>query len=367
MNNNSGFESSIRELPTQEREIINIQRQQKIKEDLYVYLLQKREEAAVNYASTNADNKTVDQAHVGGPDGSKKMIIYGIALIAGIFIPFGLILGRNVLNNRVLTAKEIQHVTSVPVLAELVYQKSASALVMQDKSRRMIAEQFRSLRTNLQYIYEQNKSGRVTLLTSGMSGEGKSFVTTNLGTVLALSGRKTIILELDLRSPKIAKYLHLKPGPGISDYLEGKIHIEEIIKPSGIQENLFVAAAGTLPEFPAELISGSQMQALMEWVCANFDEVLIDTPPIKLVTDAMILSQYSDVNLFIVRQGFTYKSQLDFIKELAEKQNLKNLNIVFNGVNGSQNGAYQYDYYSDKNLTKKETVQVGIDSFLNRF
>lgn len=367
MNNNNGFESSIRELPSQEREIVNIQRQRKIKEDLYVYLLQKREEAAVNYASANAENKTVDQAHVGAPEGSKNMITYGIALVAGIFLPFGLILGRNILNNRVLTAKEIQLATSVPVLAELVYQKSPSALVMQDKSRRMIAEQFRSLRTNLQYIYEQNKAGRVTLLTSGMSGEGKSFVSTNLGTALAISGRKTIILELDLRSPKIAKYMNLASGPGISDYLEGKNRIEEIIQPSGIQNNLFVAAAGTLPEFPAELIASTQMKQLMDWLSANFDEVLIDTPPIKLVTDAMILSRYSDVNLFIVRHGVTYKSQLEFIKQLFQEQKLKNLNIVFNGVSGSQNSAYQYEYYSDKNLSKKETLQVGIDNFLNRF
>jgi len=366
--NNSGFEASIKQLPGQEREIVNIQRQQKIKEDLYVYLLQKREEAAVNYASTLVDSKTVDQAHFGEPDSPNKMIAYGFSLIAGIMIPFCLILGREIMNNRVLTVREIQDRTSAPVLAELAYQKSASALVLTDKSRRMIAEQFRSLRTNLQYLYENAEAGRVTLLTSGMAGEGKSFVTSNLGAALAASGRKTIILELDLRSPKISKYLNLQPSMGISDYLQDKCYIEEIIQPSGFHENLFVASAGSLPEYPAELLVNDRMEELINWLCNHFDEVLIDTPPIKLVTDAMILSRFSDVNLFIVRHGYTHKSQLDFIKQLFAEQKMKNLNIIFNGVDVvGQAGAYEYGYYANETMSSKDAFQAGFRDLLKRF
>ncbi|PWG78811.1 GumC family protein [Pararcticibacter amylolyticus] len=367
-NFNSNFEASIKKLPGQEREFITIKRQQSIKEELYVYLLQKREEAAVSYASTIADSRTVDQAFYGSPDSPDKTLILGIAAIIGLLFPTGIIYGRGLLNNRILTSKEIQEATSVPVLAELAYQKSNSPVVIKDKSRRMIAEQFRSLRTNLEYIYAQKKEGRVTLLTSGMSGEGKSFVSCNLGAALAATGRKTVILELDLRSPMISNYLQLSNDVGISDYLNDKAYKEKIVKRSDINENLYIASAGSLPEFPTELLIKPQMQELIDWLSINFDEILIDTPPIRLVADAMILSKYSDVNLFVVRHGYTYKSHLDFIKQLFREQKLRNLNIVFNGINSSeQSSNYHYGYYDNKDITKKELMEAGVRDFFKRF
>jgi len=350
-NFNSKFESSIKQLPGQERQVVTMKRQQGVKEELYIYLLQKREEAAVSYATTIAESRMVDEAYFGRPDSPVRIIVLGVAGVMGLLFPLGLIFGRDLLNNRVESTTEIQTQSQVPILGELAYQKSSTPLIMQENTRSMVAEQFRSLRTNLYYLTEDIKRGRVTLLTSGMSGEGKSFVTSNLATALAASGKKTIILELDMRNPMIFKYFNITPGLGISNYLTGEINKEAIIQESSVQENLYVAGAGTMPTFPSELLEKPQMKDLIDWLTMNFDEVLIDTPPIQLVTDAMILSRLSDVNLYVIRHRYTYKSHLKYINQLYMEKKMKNLNIIFNGVDISRSGygyGYGYNYYAQQ-------------------
>jgi len=283
-------------------------------------------------------------------------------------LPFGLITGRNLLNNKVLTSKEIKEATAVPILGELVYQKNVSPIVMKDKSRQMIAEQFRSLNSNLKHTYKESSGGRVTLLTSGMSGEGKSFIACNLAASFAASGRKTIILEFDLRSPKIAKEMGIVAGKGLSEYLNGQAELDEIIQGTSINDNLFIAASGALPEFPAELLQSAKMKTLIDSLSLNYDDILIDTPPIQLVADAMILSEYSDLNLYVVRQGVTYKSQLEYVKQINTEHRLKNLSVIFNGVDISQfGGTYNYGYYSQGKGGAKENFQEGARNFFNRF
>lgn len=371
-NFNSKFESSIRQLPGQERQVVTMKRQQGVKEELYIYLLQKREEAAVSYATTIAESRMVDEAYFGRPDSPVRIIVMGVAGIMGLILPLGLIFGRELLNNKVASTAEIQEGSQVPILGELAYQKSSTPLIMQENTRSMVAEQFRSLRTNLYYLTDHIDRGRVTLLTSGMSGEGKSFVTSNLATALAASGKRTIILELDMRNPMIFKYFKITPGLGISNYLTGEVNKEAIIQASSVQENLYVAGAGTLPTFPSELLEKPQMKELIDWLTMNFDEILIDTPPIQLVTDAMILSRLSDVNLYVIRHRYTYKSHLKYINQLYMEKKMKNLNIVFNGVDTAKPGygyAHGYNYYAQQeskqgNVPKKDSA---IKDFLSRF
>lgn len=367
---NSGFESSIRQLPGQERQFITMKRQQSIKEELYIYLLQKREEAAVSYASTIADSRTVDEAHYGTPDSPVPIIAFGVAGVIGLLLPFGVITGRDLMDNKVKSSSDIQSETPVPILGELAYQKTDTALIMHTNTRSMIAEQFRSLRTNLHYLTDHTDRGRVTLLTSGMSGEGKSFVTSNLATALAASGKKTIILELDMRNPMIFKYFNIQSELGISNYLSGEVNKEAIIKASPVQENLWVAGAGTLPTFPSELLEKPAMKDLVNWLAHNFDEVLIDTPPIQLVTDAMIISRYSDVNLYVIRHRYTYKSHLKYINQLYDGNKMKNLNIVFNGVDVSRHtDQYAYNYYGNAEKTNNyaQSGGSGMSDFWKRF
>ena len=209
-NYNSSFEASIRKLPGQEREFVSIKRQQGIKEELYVYLLQKREEAAVNYASTVVDSRTVDQAYAGKPVAPNKPLVFVIAIFLGLVLPTGLIYARHAFNNRINFRRDIEESAHLTVLTELSFENAAAPLVNYDKGTYILGEQFRALRTNLHFLHGKKDRGRVTLVTSSVSGEGKSFVTSNLGLALATSGRKTVLIELDLRKPGISKNFNLQ-------------------------------------------------------------------------------------------------------------------------------------------------------------
>lgn len=342
---NAGFENSIKKIPGQERQLLDIKRQQNIKENLYVYLLQKREEVALSYASTIAESQTVDQAYAGIPVWPKKKFVYITAFLLGIVLPAGLIYGRDRLNNRVSSRSEIEATTSVPIINEVMFEQGKSSIVVSDKDTYAIGEQFRALRTNLHYLHSKKENGRVTLLTSSIPNEGKSFVTNNLGMALASAGRKTIILELDLRKPQILKNLNIPAGTaGLSNYLKGQAAKEDIIQPSGIHDNLDIIGAGPLPSNPSELLEQTDIFGLIEWLKAEYDDILIDSPPLHLVTDAMILARVCDVTLYIVRHNYTNKSELQFVEQLNKENKLPGLNVVFNGVYMDKRYGYSLDY-----------------------
>ncbi|RZL05517.1 MAG: polysaccharide biosynthesis tyrosine autokinase, partial [Pedobacter sp.] len=342
--NNNRFMASIKELPSDERQLVSIKRQQSIKENLYVYLLQKREEAALGSSSSMAFSKTVDEAFV---DGTERPLAYTFALLAGLLIPAGWVFGRRLLNNRVTSIKDIELITSVPVSTELFYEDSDSPIVIQPKSGYVVGEQFRSLRTDLQYLHNKKDRGRVTLITSSIASEGKSFVTSNLGVTLAASGRKTIILELDMRKPKISQNFSLEQQKGLSDYLQGNAAKHEIIQPSEIHAGLSIIPTGALPDNPSELLEQVELDQLINWLRTEYDDILIDTPPIYLVTDALILSRLTDAALYLVRQNHTYKVHLEFIEQLRKDGKMPKMKIVFNGVQMKGEHRYGYGYYVD--------------------
>lgn len=364
---NNKFESNIRQLPGQEREFITLKRQQSIKEGLYLYLLQKREEAAVSYASTIADSRTIDKAYSGSPDSPDKMLILAFSALAGLLIPVGMIYSRSLFNNKIESAEEITDQTSIPVLGELSYERTSKYLVADSKSKTMIAEQFRSLRTNLEYIYSKQQDGRITMLTSGMPGEGKSFVSCNLASALSNTGRKTVLLELDMRKPKISEYLDVNNKKGIANYLNGEVSLTDIIVPSSVNDNLYVACAGDLHTDPTVLLSKPELKAMLNHLSAQFDEVVIDTPPIELVADALIIAQHCDVNLFVMRQGVSDRNQLSFVKQLFNDRKLNNLNIVFNGTSTRGNNKYSYGYYYNDASAKSNKVPAPFRDFFHRF
>ncbi len=362
-NFNSSFKASIREIPGQEREFISIKRQQSIKEDLYIYLLQKREEAAVSYASTVSGSRVVDPAYYVAQQSVNKPYTYAMAFILGLILPAGLIFARDLMNNRVMTAGDIQETVPAPILCELSYQLGDSPLVVDGNPGRIIGEQFRALRTNLRYVHGRKPGGKITLLTSGMSGDGKSFVACNLGLALASAGRKTVILELDFRKPAIMKSFGLDNQTGLSSFLIGSASREEIIRQSGKNPHLFLIGAGPVPPNPSELLERQEMEDLVSWLRANFDEILIDSPPVLLVTDALILSRFSDAVLYVVRQNYTYKSQLSQLRQLHKEQKLLRLSIIFNGVERQENH-YGYAYY---HAEEKKPLKHAIRGFLKRF
>jgi capsular exopolysaccharide synthesis family protein len=368
---NSGqFQSSIKKLPKQERQLISIKRQQAIKESLYLYLLQKKEEAALSYASSVADSRIVDSAFYSkNPIEPRRQVVYFTALLLGLLLPIGYIQAKEILNNKVESVSDISSYTQAPILGQISFNDGEEQIVMEAESRKAIAEQFRALRTNMQFVHNGTaESGRVTLFTSSMSGEGKTFVATNLAAALALAGKKTIVLELDLRKPKVSLNLGLENRIGLSNYLIGASTVSEVIVSSGISKNFFVIGSGPIPPNPSELLIKKNLEDLIDYLRAHFDEIIIDSPPIGLVTDAQILSRVADVTIYMVREGITMKEQLLEVDKLYRSKRFPAFNIVLNGIKlgGTYGYGYGYGYYSD-DIKADHSLLNRIKDLLKRF
>jgi len=368
---NSKYESSIQNIPGQERGLIDIKRQQSIKENLYTYLLQKREEMSLSYASAISNARIVDKAYVDNVKSSRKAIAYGSGLLLGLLLPVIFIGSRNKLSSRITTRMEIEDITGGPLFGELTYAKASSTLISLNKSNVVIGEEFRSIRTNLHFLKGKQDDGLVVLVTSSISNEGKSFVSSNLAHVLAISGKKTVILEMDLRKPKIANIFDLSiQKPGIYEYLTGQSPKEEIVQASNVHPNLSVISSGAFTSDPSELLGQDEIDSLIHWLKLNYNYIIIDTPPINLVTDAKILSRLNDVTLYIIRQAYTYKSLLLFIKSLIKEQQFPQMKFIFNGVKKGRYGYghnYGNEYYKAINKDKKNFLGLSLSEFFKRF
>ncbi len=325
--NNNRFESAIRTIPRKEREFVNIQRQQNIKESLYLLLLQKREETALSYASTVTDSRVVDTPHsTPTPIKPTSKIVYLIALFLGIIIPAAVINIKEILNDSVQSRKDIEKITGLNIFGEIGQKaKDTEGSLIDTKSRSFLSEQFRSLRTNLQYINTTTNHGKGTVLmfTSSTSGEGKSFVTLNLAATLASLNKKVAVLELDLRKPKLSNYLKESREFGISNYLVGTTNETDIIKTTSVN-NLFLISSGPIPPNPAELLSNGRIETLINVYRETFDYILIDCPPVGLVTDAMLLLPFIDSCFYLVRHEVTKLQNLNILSDLKKmiKSNL---------------------------------------------
>ena len=349
----SGFESSIKDIPVQERQYVSFKRQMDIKQGLYIYLLQKREEVALSYATTLKDARIVENAYAGKPESKKKGPIT-VALLLGVLFPVGLLSFRKNLRNKVLTVNDIQLGTAVPVIAELIHESGKNELVMLKKGAFAITEQIRNLRTNI-LQQTSGSNNQVILFGSSVAGEGKSFVASNFALSLAATGKKTIILELDMRKPRISKIFKTKNTTlGISSFLEGKAELSAIIEPSVFNENLSIIGSGPIPMYPSELLEGDKMADLINQLKEEYDHIIIDSPPMHLVTDGLILSQFADVCLYMVRHNHTAKTELNFVEKLYQEDKVRNMFIVFNGVFMDSRFGYalDYGYYSEKSNKK---------------
>ena len=367
--NNSNFQSSIKSMPGQERQYVSIKRQQGIKENLYVYLLQKREEVALSYASTLTDAQIVEQPYYDNPQYNRKYPL-AIALLGGFLFPIGLISTRKTIRNRVTNKNEIELITGVPVICELSQSESKTPIVVLNRDAFAIGEQLRSLRTNLLLQVNNHRGdGKVTLFTSSIAGEGKSFVSSNIGLSLAASGKKTVILELDMRKPKITQIFDLDSAQlGLSDFLNGKCSKHEITMPSGIHSNLHIMRSGSIPDNPSELLESAAMRELINELRYEYDNILVDSPPLRLVTDALILAPMCDICLYMVRHNYTSKKDLTFIEEVYHDNKLPNMQVVFNCVQMDQRYGYSanHGYYNEGSF--KQSVWFSLfGKFSTRF
>src|SRR6185312_2558444 len=312
---NNQYNAMIKTVPEKERELLVISRQQAIKNNIYTFLLQKREETALSFASAVADSRVIDQAESGDtPVSPKRKLIYLAAILVALTLGVVIIYIKDIFTRTIQDREDIERYTNIPVLGEVLYDRSKTPIVITEGKRSFIAEQFRQLRTSLSYMGIDEKHKKI-MITSSISGEGKSFIAINLGMSLSLMDKKVVLIELDLRKPKVSEQFNVSRHVGLSSYLIGKATIEDIIKPTGTK-NLSLIPSGPIPPNPSELISNGRLLELLEYLNTHFDYILIDTAPVNPVTDAFIISPMCDVSLYVVRDSYTPRL---FLKKLAER------------------------------------------------
>lgn len=346
-NKNAFVQSQLKQLPEKTRNLLEIDIFLEGKQNLYKFLTEKREETAISKASNIPDSDVLDSALIPGvPIKPNRKIIQLLAIVIGIGLPALYIFTMEVLNDKITTRYDIEKITRASILGEVGHsQSSNTSLVVGSSNRSMVAEQFRIIRSNLQYILGKTETP-VILVTSSFSGEGKSFVSTNLAAVMALTGLKTIVLEFDIRKPKIMSGLKLQKKSGITNFLLGKASMDELPVLVPGYENLFVLPCGPVPPNPAELLLENKVTELFGYLKKHYDAVVIDTAPVGMVSDAMTLSKFADCTLYIVRQGHTFKKQIILIDEFYEQSRLPKISIVINDVKLKPGyGYYGYGRY----------------------
>ncbi|MDC2625163.1 GumC family protein [Bacteroides ovatus] len=338
------YSRRISDAPTQERQFVSIARQQEIKSGLYLMLLQKREENAIVLAAIANNAKIIDEAQAdGAPISPKRMTIYLAALVFGIGIPVGIIYLIGLTKFKVEGRADIEKLTSLPVIGDvpLADEKNGSIAVFENQNN-LMSETFRNVRTNLQFMLENGKN--VILVTSTISGEGKSFISANLAISLSLLGKKVVIVGLDIRKPGLNKVFNIpKKEHGITQFLTNPaINLMDLVQPSDINKNLYILPGGTVPPNPTELLARDGLEKAIETLKKNFDYVILDTAPIGMVTDTLLIGRVADLSVYVCRADYTRKAEFTLINELAENNKLPNLCIAINGLDLQKK---KYGYY----------------------
>ena len=343
---NSSYNSMLQAVPQKERQLLDISREQQIKTDIYSFLLQKREESEIAYASAVSNNRIVDNARAGGgPVSPNRKLIMAFFVIVFMGICLAIITIRESFTGKILYRKEVENLTSIPIIAEIAFDKSKKAIVIESGRRSFIAEEFRKLRISLSFL-GINSDHKKMLVTSSISGEGKSFIASNLAISLALTGKKVVVVDMDLNNPTIHKILNLEKREGVTEFLTGAKEPVEIIKRVAEYENLFYISAGNIPENPTELLSTGKVKELIGYLDSVFDFVVIDTSPMVLVTDGYLLTGLCDATLYVVRHKYTPKMLIKRLDINSHINPIKNPAIIFNGVKarGFFNNYYGYGY-----------------------
>ena len=340
----SRYSRRISNAPGQERAYVSIARQQEIKSGLYLMLLQKREENAITLAATANNAQIIDAAIADdNPVSPKRMMFYLAALVLGMGIPVGIIYLIGLTKFKIEGRADVEKLTSLPVIGDipLADEKSGSIAVFENQNN-LMSETFRNVRTNLQFMLENGKN--VILVTSTVSGEGKSFVSSNLAISLSLLGKKVVIVGLDIRKPGLNKVFNLsRKEQGITQFLTNPaVNLMDLVQPSDINKNLFILPGGAVPPNPTELLARDSLEKAIETLKANFDYVILDTAPVGMVTDTLLIGRTADLSVYVCRADYTRKAEFTLINELMENNKLPNLCIAINGLDLQKK---KYGYY----------------------
>ena len=342
----SRYSRRISNAPGQERAYVSIARQQEIKAGLYLMLLQKREENAIALAATANNAKIIDEAIADDtPVSPKRSMIYLIALVLGVGIPVGIIYLIELTKFKIEGRADVEKLTSVPIIGDIPLtdeKNDKNGIAVFENKNNLMSETFRNIRTNLQFMLDNDQ--KVILVTSTVSGEGKSFVSANLAISLSLLGKKVVIVGLDIRKPGLNKVFHLSnKEKGITQYLSNpETDLMELVQPSDINKNLFILPGGAVPPNPTELLARNGLDKAIEILKQNFDYVIMDTAPIGMVTDTLLVGRVADLSVYVCRADYTHKAEYTLINELAIEKKLSKLCTVINGVDLKKR---KYGYY----------------------
>ena len=279
-----------------------------------------------------ANYRIIDKPETAGSVRPQPPRVYGLSILIALFVVIVFIYFKEFSSTRLKFRSQIEGRTKIPILAEITFQqnKQESPVVVQEGARSRVAEEFRELRTNLNYItFNTKNSSKIILITSSIPGEGKSFVAINTSISLCLTGSKVVLLEFDLRKPKISKELGIDRNPGLSTYLVGEAREDQIVKTYPKMSNFKIIPSGPIPPNPSELISSSKLTELFDYLREHYDYIIIDSPPVGSVTDAKILANIADATLYIIRQNYTHSSFLELINDIKQKKKFYRTLILF--------------------------------------
>ena len=337
-------ESSLNSLPIEQRELLNIERIQKTSEKLYMFLLQKKSEAEITSSSITSNIQHLEPSSffVKPPLFPNASLSYSVALLIGVLLPLLLLLLLDLINDKIRSRIDLERISKIDIIGVIGKNHSGNALLSKLNPKSAIAEGFRSLRSNLNYKDKEDKD-KIYLVTSSVSGEGKTFIASNLAFVFANSGKKTLLLGADLRRPKLYEGFNVDNSIGLSTVLDGSSSVDEVI--SNVEENLDIIIAGPVPSNPADVFLSDKFEELINTLKNKYDKIIIDTAPIGLVADGYMIMKHTDVNMYVVRQNYTNKDVLRFVNDLEENNRVENLYLVLNDVS-SGSGVYGYGKYS---------------------
>ena len=342
----SVLNAKIGKIPVQERQFRVIARQQKVKEELYLYLLQKREETAISLAATEPNARVIDVAKANKmPVSPKRAIVYLAGLLLGLLVPFGIIYTEDLLDTKIKSRLDLEGKTAVPFIGDVPTSDTPNELI-QSGSRTSSAEALRIVRTNLEFMLAKVTEGqaKTIFVTSTFPKEGKTFISVNLAATFALSGKKVLIIGMDIRNPRLDEYLTI-PERGFTNYLSSNdLKIEDLIVKYDGFEDLHVLPAGVIPPNPAELLMSKKVDALFQTLKSQYDYIVVDTAPVSLVTDTLLIAKHADTFIYVARANFLEKRMLNIPSTLYKENKLPNMCLLLNDTDSTKGYGYGYGY-----------------------
>lgn len=341
--------NDISKVPTVEREAQDLYRKQSIQNALYTFLLQKREENSLVLAATTPKGKIVDHAYASiQPIKPAKFKIYFLALVAGLLLPLVLLFLKRMFTTKFSSQEELQGISKAPVIGEICHNRHRSQLVVKEGKSSSIVELFRLLRNNIQFMLP-TPNDKVMLVTSSVSGEGKSFISLNLASSFSLLGKRVVLVGMDIRSPKLAEMLNINDAPGVTAFLAKQhVTIDDVVQHCPEVENLDVIVGGVIPPNPSELLLTTRVQDLIDQLKERYDYVIIDSAPIAMVSDTYSLARYANVTVYVTRSNYTKRSLVRYMNNALSRRQLNNVAVVLNDSNPKMSQGYGYGYGQDK-------------------